>query len=55
MANQPLFIKRALRWGDGPFDKNFFYRFLVAKANTHILTKIGEKNRVLSGIGSFDN
>ena len=51
---RPLFIKRALRWAGGPF-LQFFLQIFNRKGHTHILTKIGEKNPVISGIGPFDN
>ena len=41
-------------WQVGPFDKNFFLLFFNCQGHTHILTKIREKNRVLSGICPFD-
>ena len=38
----------------GPLD-TIFLQISNRKGHKHILTKIGEKNRVLSGIGPFDN
>ena len=52
---RPLFVKRALRWAGGPFLQNFFLQIFNHKGHTHISTKIGEKNPVISGIGPFDN
>ena len=52
---RPCFIKRALRWAGGPFLQKFFLQIFNRKGHTHILTKIGEKNPVISGIGPFDN
>ena len=55
LVYRPLFIKRALRWAGGPFLQKIFLQIFNRKGHTHILTKIGEKNPVINGIGPFDN
>ena len=44
--------KGSYGWQVVPFDN--FFQMLNRQGHTHILTKIREKNRVLSGICPFD-